>query len=118
MAENLLTKFGTMENPATSIPGWTAISGNPTMESYFQFKSDDNRVISGTWTSTTGKYHTIYADPKLHEFVHMIDGKLVITPDGGAPVNLGPGDAFVIEPGFKGTWEVIEPVRKHFVLAS
>jgi len=118
MTKSRITKFGTVENRATSIPGWTAIAGNPTMESHFHFKSDNSRVLAGTWTSTTGKYQVVYADPRLHEFVHMIEGKLVITPDGGAPVILGPGDAFVIEPGFKGTWEVVESVRKHFVLSS
>ncbi len=27
------------------------------------------------------------------------------------------GDVFVIEPGMKGTWEVVETVRKYFVFA-
>ena len=39
-----------------------------------------------------------------------------ITPDGGAPVTLRPGDAFVVEPTFSGTWTVEKPVRKHFCI--
>jgi uncharacterized cupin superfamily protein len=27
---------------------------------------------------------------------------------------VGPGDAFVIEADFKGTWKIEKPVRKHF----
>ena len=41
---------------------------------------------------------------------------LTITPDGGAPVTLTPGDAFAVEPDFKGTWTIEEPVRKHFAI--
>jgi uncharacterized cupin superfamily protein len=46
--------------------------------------------------------------------VHIIAGKLIITGDGESSVELGAGDAFVVEPGFKGTWQIIEPIRKHF----
>ena len=31
--------------------------------------------------------------------------------------HLKAGDVFVIEPGMKGTWEVVETVRKYFVFA-
>jgi len=113
-----ITKFGKMSNPSKSIPGWSVEAGNPEMESYFQFQSDDNRVICGTWTSTVGKYRTLYEHPTMHEFVHLIEGRIIITPDNGKPVTLNPGDAYVIEPGFAGVWDVVEPVRKHFVLAS
>ena len=118
MSEERIVKFGGLERPSSSIPGWTVVSGKPVMESYFQYRSADDRIISGTWKSTVGKYHTIYADPRMHEFVHVIEGTLIITPNGGEPITLRPGDAFVIEPGFDGTWEVVEPVRKHFVLST
>ena len=29
-------------------------------------------------------------------------------------MDVGPGDAFVVEAGFTGTWEIKEPVLKHF----
>jgi hypothetical protein len=38
----------------------------------------------------------------------------VITPDGGTPVIVQAGDAFVVEADFKGTWKIEEAVRKHF----
>jgi len=38
-------------------------------------------------------------------------------PQGMAPIHLRAGDIFVIEPGMKGTWEVVETVRKYFVFA-
>ena len=46
----------------------------------------------------------------------MMEGRVTITPEGGEAVILGPGDAFVIEPGFRGTWKIEEPIRKHFAI--
>ena len=45
------------------------------------------------------------------------EGYCVITPDGMEPIHLRAGDIFVVEPGMKGTWEVVETVRKYFVFA-
>lgn len=118
MHSDHFVKLSALENPASSIPGWSVIAGNPQMKSYFQFRSSDGSVICGVWTSSVGTYRAVYADPAMHEFVHLIEGKLVITPKDGKPVTLGPGEAFVVEPGFEGTWEVIEPVRKRFVLTG
>jgi len=118
MSNRKIVKYGALRNPANSIPGWEVVAGSPEMESFFQFGQPGDRVVSGTWTSTVGTYHATYSHPTMHEFVHMIEGKMTITPEGGSAVELSAGDAFMIEPGFVGTWEVLEPVRKHFVLAS
>ena len=68
-------------------------------------------MISGYWEATPGTYHATYAS---FEFVHLIEGKLTITPDGGAPVKLAAGDSFVVEAGFTGEWKIEKKVRKHF----
>jgi uncharacterized cupin superfamily protein len=36
--------------------------------------------------------------------------------DRGAPQRYRAGDAFVIEPGFRGVWRVIEAMRKRYVI--
>ena len=73
----------------TDLEGWTKIDGNPTMKTWVQHTSADGSVISGTWEATTGTWHASY---KFYEFVHLIDGQITITPDGGTPVTLHPGD--------------------------
>jgi len=70
-------------------------------------------VISGIWAATPGTWHASY---KFYEFVHLIEGQITIIPDGGAAVTLRPGDGFVVEPGFQGTWTIETPVRKHFCI--
>ena len=36
--------------------------------------------------------------------------------DGGAAFEVVTGDSFLIRPGFRGTWEVIETTRKDYVI--
>jgi uncharacterized cupin superfamily protein len=40
----------------------------------------------------------------------------VVTPDDGEPQSFGPGDAFMLEKGFSGTWLIKSKVYKHFAI--
>ena len=102
---------GGAEPITTDLPGWTKVSGEPTMKTFVQHTSADGSMISGFWEATPGTYRAEY---KGFEFVHLLAGHIIITPDGGEPVEMKTGCAFVVEPGFSGTWEIKEPVRKHF----
>lgn len=97
----------------TDLEGWKVVAGSPTMKTWILHTSADGSMISGHWEATPGTYHATYTK---YEFVHLISGKIKITPDGGQSVQVGPGDAFVVEAGFKGTWEIQEAVRKHFAI--
>ena len=102
----------TTEAPDTAIlDGWKVITGNPTMKTWVLHTNNDGKMVSGLWEATPGTYHATYAE---YEFVHLMEGRIVITPDGGTPVTVQAGDAFVVEADFVGTWEIQEAVRKHF----
>lgn len=99
-------------NPITdNLPGWTVVEGSPSMKTYVLHRSADGTMISGIWEATPGTFHATYSG---FEFVHILAGKITITPDGGAAVQVGAGDAFVVEPAFKGVWKIEQAVRKHF----
>ncbi len=93
------------------LDGWVIVAGKPSMRTWGLHTSSDGTMLSGIWEATPGTYHATYT---AYEFVHMIAGRIVITPDGGTPVIVQAGDAFVVEANFKGTWEIQETVRKHF----
>jgi len=93
------------------LDGWTVTAGAPTMTTWVLHTSADGTMMSGYWEATRGTYHATYT---AYEFVHLIAGRIIITPDGGTPVTVVAGDAFAVEKDFKGTWKIVEAVRKHF----
>jgi uncharacterized cupin superfamily protein len=100
--------------PSTDdLAGWVKVEGHPTMRTWVQHTAADGTMISGTWEATPGSWHVTST---LYEFVHLIEGRITITEDGGEPVTMGPGDAFVVQAGFRGVWRIEEPVRKHFAI--
>ena len=111
---NTITKLSVDPKSApdtNDLDGWVVVDGSPSMRTWALHTNSDGSMLSGVWEATPGTYHATYS---AYEFVHMISGRIVITPDGGMPVTVQAGDAFIVEADFKGTWEIQEPVRKHF----
>ena len=87
-------------------------SGRPTNKTW-NLEDDGNGLYAGIWESTVGEWEIEYTE---WEFFHILEGVSVLTEEGGEPVKLVAGDSFVIRPGFKGRWTVVEPTRKHYVI--
>lgn len=90
------------------------IKGNPQFKTWI-LDSLSNEVTSGIWESTPGKWK--FAN--LHwEYCRILSGVSIISEDNGNRFTVKAGDSFILEPGFSGTWEVIETTRKDFVAVS
>jgi uncharacterized protein len=100
-----------IECSTADLDGWVVTEGAPSMKTWVLHTSSTGQMISGIWECSPGTYHATYTD---YEYVVLISGRIVITPDGGTPVTVSAGDAFVVEHDFKGTWKIEEYVRKHF----
>ena len=72
-------------------------------------------LYAGLWQSTPGKWAVDYAE---WEYVHILEGWSVLTGEDGIAVTLQAGDSFVIRPGFRGTWEVLETTLKDYVILA
>ena len=48
------------------------------------------------------------------ETCYILKGRFRVTPDGGEPQEFGKGDLIIFPAGMNCTWEIIEPVRKHY----
>ena len=94
-----------------NLEGWTVTAGSPSMKTWILHTSNDDSMISGYWEATPGTYHAVYNE---YEFVHLLEGHIIITPDNGDPVEVKSGDTFVVENNFSGTWQILESVRKYF----
>lgn len=63
------------------------------------------------WTKEVSTFAWTY-DSK--EVCYLLEGEVTVTPDGGAPVRLRPGDLVTFPKGLKCTWNIREAVRKHY----
>ena len=48
------------------------------------------------------------------ETCYLLSGKVTVTPDGGEPVTFQANDLVTFPAGMSCTWEIHEPVRKHY----
>lgn len=52
------------------------------------------------------------------ETIYMVEGEVIVTPDGGTPVTITKGDFAVFPKGMSCIWDVRQPVLKHYQLKS
>ncbi|TXR48933.1 cupin domain-containing protein [Phyllobacterium endophyticum] len=88
------------------------IHGNPQFRTWNQEVAEGG-LYAGIWEATPGKWRVVYDE---WEFCHILSGRSIITEEGGEEHSLGEGDSFVLRPGFRGTWEVLETTRKEYVI--
>lgn len=48
------------------------------------------------------------------ETCYFLEGEVVVTPDGGEPVEMGQGDLVIFPAGMSCKWEIRSPVTKHY----
>jgi uncharacterized cupin superfamily protein len=113
MHENRLKIFAPMEPEAGGPDHSRIVSGDPKFRTWNHYTSPDERTFAGVWESTPGTWHVTYDE---WEYCHIVSGVSILAPLGGAPRKVKAGDSFVIEPGFRGTWQVVETTTKHYVI--
>jgi uncharacterized cupin superfamily protein len=72
-------------------------------------------VSIGVWECSPGSWRRQVMD---EEFAHFLSGKARFTPDLGEPIDIDAGDALWFSRNCTGTWEVIETVRKVYILVG
>lgn len=88
------------------------ISGSPRFRTW-NVEETEGGLYAGVWEATPGKWRIVYDE---WEFCHILKGVSVITEDGGEARTVRAGDSFVLRPGFRGSWEVVETTRKEYVI--
>lgn len=107
-------KKSTASSATSVVDAERRISGAPEQCVQNIYASASQELLSGTWSSEVGKWSVDYS--YRHEFCYLVRGHIVLTDKDGEESTFKAGDAFVIPVGFKGSWEVIEPVTKHYVI--
>ncbi|MFN3955488.1 MAG: cupin domain-containing protein [Pararhodobacter sp.] len=100
-----------VEPEVSAPPAGRLIAGSPVFRSWDIEERDG--LYAGIWESTPGKWRVEYDE---WEYCRILAGHSVLTEDDGTVHALRAGDSFLIRPGFRGTWEVLETTRKDYVI--
>ena len=88
-------------------------AGEPRTTTWVASETPDGKVMAGLWEATPGRWRVEYDE---WESCTVLSGVSILRGDDGTDVTVRAGDSFVIEPGFKGSWEVVETTRKVFTV--
>ncbi len=48
------------------------------------------------------------------EVAYVLEGEIIVTPKGGEPVRIVPGDLVSFHAGLDSHWQVVKPLLKHY----
>ncbi|KAI7845671.1 hypothetical protein COHA_000785 [Chlorella ohadii] len=64
-----------------------------------------------TWGCEASKFPWSYDSA---ETAYVLRGRVIVTPDGGEPVEVKAGDLVTFPKGMSCTWDVKEAIHKHY----
>jgi len=98
-------------DPADAAPA-RVVAGSGASTVWNAFTDRTGRFHVGHWSSDGGIRRVAYAETEL---CVLLEGRVRLAgPDGD--VEFGPGEAFIIEGGFEGTWESVGRVTKIYAV--
>ncbi|RKE77440.1 cupin domain-containing protein [Rhizobium sp. AG855] len=92
------------------VPAESLLTAAPTEQGTVIFF--EGSQTCGIWEATP--YAERMDNYPFNEMAHILAGRVVITPDGGAPATFGAGDSYVMRKGFSGRFEVTDTCRKYY----
>ena len=64
-----------------------------------------------TWEKEPSKFAIDFDET---ESAYVLEGEILVTPAGGEPVRIVPGDLVSFHAGLDSQWEVVKPLKKHY----
>ncbi len=91
--------------------------GNPRRETWSLYESADGQMTAGIWACEVGRWRIVFPADK-DEYFFVLEGHVRLHDPQGGFTDVRAGQGAVIPGGFEGAFEVLEPVRKHFVVVE
>ena len=83
------------------------VEHNPSPERLTALKVEDWPI----WSKEVSTFPWSYDST---EICYLLEGEVIVTPDGGEPVQIGKGDLVTFPVGMACTWDIRRPVKKHY----
>lgn len=91
------------------------VTGNPLRTTWNHYHGAAGEFSCGVWQCEPGSWNIQFAANK-EEFFCVIEGRVRLHQTDGRAFDIGSGEAAVIPAGFVGRFEVIETVKKYYVV--
>ncbi len=63
------------------------------------------------WEKEESEFPWYYDEP---ETCYILEGEVIVTPEGGEPVRIQKGDLVTFPAGMSCTWKILKKIRKHY----
>jgi uncharacterized cupin superfamily protein len=104
------------ELPSAQLDDWGSVAiplGEPIAKLSGKILSENaDGSEAGVWECTPGKWVRQVMDA---EFCTFISGHAIFTPENDSPLEIKAGDIVYFPRNSKGTWEVLETLRKTYI---
>lgn len=91
--------------------------GRPERRTWTLYEPNVGDLSAGIWECEPGRWRIVFA-PDQDEYFFVLQGHVRLHDGQGGVTEVRAGEAAVIPAGFEGSFEVVERVRKHFVLIN
>lgn len=92
-------------------------AGNPLRCTWTLYDAPQGDLSAGIWASEVGRWRIVFPEGK-DEYFFVLEGVVRLHDAVGGFTEFRAGQGGVIPGGFEGAFEVVEPVRKHFVVVD
>lgn len=90
-------------------------AGNPRRQTWNLYEAPQGDLSAGIWACEVGRWRIVFPAGK-DEYFFVLEGVVRLHDTAGSFTEFRAGQGGVIPGGFEGAFEVVEPVRKHFVV--
>jgi uncharacterized cupin superfamily protein len=92
------------------------LEGDPAPKVHWLKKNEKGEptYLTGLWLVQPSKFRWLFFG---NETFHVLEGRAIITVDDGASVEVKPGDIISFPINTPSVWEVLEPLKKVFVIS-
>lgn len=104
---------GALETCAV-VPPEAVLSGEAQETGALHYESKGGKFLIGTWECTP--YAETLSYPDTSEFCVVLSGRVALTDLSGKTEEFGAGDYYIVPKGYEGRFEVLETLRKIYVL--
>ncbi len=90
-------------------------AGNPLRQTWSVYEAPHGDLSVGLWACEVGRWRIVFPEGK-DEYFFVLEGVVRLHDTAGTFTEFRAGQGGVIPGGFDGAFEVVEPVRKHYVV--